>query len=228
VSIIVALASARDGIVGSDGRRFSSAIWERGVVTVPPRIERDDFDKTFALNNGRVVGAFCGLLEFGGLTVGNHVQHIVEPLLLGDPDLRTLTNAVRSGLSTRLRNINDQEVVFDSRKLDLILVGGRNLSRAEMCIVAFRFSPSNGRIESTMKEALPDKSRKRYYVLGDDEAGSAASKFFENDRSPSLDARVLEHLVRTSIARGIESSGKGPNGQDPACGGTIFTKRTCY
>jgi hypothetical protein len=175
-----------------------------------------------------MVGAFCGLLEFGGLTVGNHVQRIVEPLLLGDPDLSTLTDAVRGELSERLRNINDQEVAFDFRKVDLILVGGRNLSRANMRIVAFRFFPSNGRIESAIEEVLPDKRSNKYYLFGDDQAQGGARKFFENDRSPSRDARVLQHLVRTSIARGIESSGKGPNGQDPACGGTIFIKRTWH
>jgi hypothetical protein len=55
MSIIAALASTRDGFVASDGRKFSSAFWDKGVIITPAHIDQDDYDKTFELDRGKVI-----------------------------------------------------------------------------------------------------------------------------------------------------------------------------
>ena len=86
MSIIAALISSRDGVVASDGRKFSSADVhvESGQTTVskPAQIESDDFDKTFELGDRKIVGACCGLVSFSGLTVGEHIVEIATPAIV--------------------------------------------------------------------------------------------------------------------------------------------------
>jgi hypothetical protein len=123
---------------------------------------------------------------------------------------------------------NPQEVAFDFRKVDLILVGGRQLSRLDICIFALRFFPSNGRIQSNKEEVFPDKHCNKYYLFGDDLAQNNAKKVFDNNTNTSRAAKFLQDLIRESLNAGIKSAGMHVNGQDLTCGGKIFTKRTWY
>lgn len=228
MSIIAALASTRDGFVGSDGRKFSSAFWDNGVLITPAHIFQDDFDKTFELYGGNVIGAFCGLLEFDGLTVGKHIEDITGASLVPHINLQPLIKTIQRGLCTRLENINPQEIAFDFRKVDLILMGGRQLSRRDMRIFALRFFPFNDRIQSNMNEVFPDRHSNMYYLFGDDLAVNAARKVFDNNTKTSRDAKFLHKLITESLEAGIRSAGRHVNGPNLACGGIIFTKRTCY
>ena len=66
MSIIVAVVSNKCGVVASDGRRFNSGridIVTKAVID-PVTIATDAFDKTFELYGGKLIGTFCGLLEF--------------------------------------------------------------------------------------------------------------------------------------------------------------------
>lgn len=75
MSVIVAVVSGRDGVVASDGRRSSPAVLVDGRVEKPSIVESDEFDKTFALDCGKVIGAFCGLWVSGVLWTDSRPAH---------------------------------------------------------------------------------------------------------------------------------------------------------
>ena len=78
MSVIAALISKRDGVIASDGRKFGSTYLVNGLPSKPLKVESDDFDKTFSLAGGKIIGAFCGLLEFGERTIAEHIQEITR------------------------------------------------------------------------------------------------------------------------------------------------------
>lgn len=158
MSVAIALAMEAFGLVMTDGRRVES----------DGRSTRDDYDKTFAIDNPRLIAASVGLLEFAGLTVAQHVQQIADA---GGSCLTSLQAAclhIGARLAERLDNINETEVGFQHRKLELLFVGRCQLANGNVRICSVELHPDLGkqRIEKTVKlwESVD------YYVTVGDEA----------------------------------------------------------
>src|SRR6266446_3627947 len=130
MSIIAALISHRDGMVASDGRIFAPALLENGRVVRTATIESDTFDKTFAIGNGQVIGAFAGLVRFSGKTVADHILEIGTDSLNQRHDLGSLGDDLQRAIRMRLQLIDRDEVIFSERRLDVLLAAGEKLSRA--------------------------------------------------------------------------------------------------
>lgn len=232
MSIIAALISTRDGVVASDGRKFGSADVhiESGQITVlrPAQIESDEFDKTFELEGRKIVGAFCGLVSFSGMTIGEHVVEIAAAIA-SRAQFTSVVEKVAEGLRTRIDCISDKEVMRALRKLDLLLVGGERLTRADMRIASIRIHTEDGVIKAATKiDSVAKGSPCWRSIYGDDNAQAAARGVFEANLSSSSDADFLTRLVREAIEVGISASGPHPQGSDLACGGRVFLRRTYY
>jgi hypothetical protein len=223
MSIIAAVISTRNGIVASDGRIFGPVHIENGKPVGLAQIKSDAFDKTFSLTDGRVIGAFCGLMEFSGQTSSEHIREIVA----NSPDvtLASLVTKVRNELEIRLAGIPQQEVIFTSRNIDLLLLGTNQCKRPEMQIVAISFFPQNDKILSKI-ETLPAGKTNRYYVYGEDRAKQAASHVFNKNQAPNKDATFLRKLTTQAIQIGIKTAGPHQHGTERSCGGNIFFQLT--
>jgi hypothetical protein len=227
MSVIVALISNRDGVVVSDGRLFGSALLDNGRVTQPASIESDEFDKTFSLGRGKLIGAFSGLMRFSGKTVSEHVSEVAVPLLCRPVDLQTLTKEIEKEITQRLAHIDDREVIFPCRRLDMLLVAGMNLSRSEIRIVSIRFYPKDNVMTWETDTVAADRAN-RYCVRGEDHAAAAADRLLANNHAPNRDAAFLKKLATKAVQSGIRAAGTHPHGSDPACGKKIFVRGTLY
>jgi len=141
MSVLVALITRRDGLVASDGRRFAPARFENWNRVQDAEPETDEFNKTFSLYAGKVIGGFVGLLEFSGMTVTEHVRDITMSRLPEPSSLEQVASVVEEELTRRLEQINDREVLLPHRRADVVLVGGSELRRSDFLIIALRFEP---------------------------------------------------------------------------------------
>ena len=231
MSIILALTSGWNGVVASDGRRFHPVHLVNGEPIDPASVSTDKFNKTFSLNEGTVVGAFCGLLEFSGATVAEHIRDITSDMFSAGGILLSLVDRIEEQLGNRLKEIDTGEVIPSCRNVDLLLVGGANMTRADVIIAALRFSGGDDGVKSK-RQVVPDEGANRYYLYGDDQAVAIAKRGLDRDlfaiRARKKDAKVLLRLARRAIKSGIRNCGTYPHGTERACGGEIFTARTWY
>lgn len=214
MSIIIGVVSRR-GIVGSDGRRFAPS----------QLIDRDDFDKTFSVDNDLIIGAFCGLVEFGGQTVGQHVQEIASVHLPLCASFEVFLDKIQEDFKSRLMNIDPLEVGMDHRNVDLILIGGRQLSVGDMGIGAIRFQSKNSQIEVTREILYPDGFLIRCKLFGDDSAQQGARVAFNINQSRATDIDHLDNLTRGALASACRRASTDHLNQ-AKCGGRIFTRKT--
>jgi len=227
MSVIVALISARDGVVASDGRRFGSALFANGKIVQPASVESEEFDKTFCLYGGKLIGAFAGLMSFSGRNIAQHILEIVDNSGCATTEFSSIADKLEQGMISKLGQIGEQEVIFDCRKLDVLLAGGKSLTRREFRIAAFRFFPRNGTIISQRDIVVADKAI-RYYLYGEDKARTAADGLLGANSAPNRDANFLKTLASRAVEAGIRAAGNHPYGSQAACGGKVFTKRTYY
>jgi hypothetical protein len=157
VSISIALAMGAFGLVMTDGRRVES----------DGRSVRDDYDKTFAIGNPHLIAASVGLLEFAGLTVADHVRQLAEVDMAEWPTLHDACCKIGERLAARLGSINEAEVGFQHRKLELLFVGRGRLTSGNprICSVGLHPDPANQRIERMVQLWNPDD----YYVTAGDD-----------------------------------------------------------
>ncbi len=224
MTIIAALISRHDGAVASDGRLFGSAQLENGRPVQLAKIESDAFDKTFALGAGKVVGAFAGLMRFSGKTVGLHLTEVADESIGQGHNLLQLATHIRETIARRIEAIADSEVVFPERKLDLLLVGGQNLSSADMRIVSLRFFPRGDRIEAE-ENTVRAEATNRYYLHGSEQATAAAKKVFTTTAASSRSARSILNTAILAVKVGIKAAGTHKYGSDLDCGGQVFSRR---
>lgn len=161
MSVAIALAMETFGLILTDGRRVESD----GCSA------RDDYDKTFGIDDPQLIAASVGLLEFAGLTVADHVRQLVG---VGRVKLTTLQDfclQIGERLAARLGNINETEVGFQHRKVELLLVGRERLTSGNprICSVGLYPNLGNQRIERTVQLW---QSADYFVTVGDDAARS--------------------------------------------------------
>jgi hypothetical protein len=223
MSIIIALISTRCGVVASDGRRFSSAVPDKGI---PAEVELDNFDKTFSLLEGKVIGAFAGLLEFSGRTIREHIVETASAWSDSSEDYESLVQKIKRDMQEKLFKIRDDEVGFIYRTLDMLLVAGDRVAGNNPKLFAIRFEPRNGLIIADGPETVESSPRHiGQRIRGVPEARDGAEKALSLKRNKKIDIEYLEALVRRGIKSGIFSAKSHPYGTEQACGGSIFIQR---
>ena len=227
MSVIAALISSRNGVTASDGRRFSSTGSVDGISSKPLTIESDVFDKTFSLAGGKVIGAFCGLLEFGERTIAEHMQEITRDSFGNDRTFLEIVELVEQELEARLNQIDDREVGRLYRNVDLLLVGGARLTQHKMRIAGVRFCAKSDGVTHT-RDIVSAAKANQYYLYGDDLACKAARRTFEGNLVPGRHIPFLTILVTDAVDVAIQHCGINEPSCFPACGGRVFTARTQY
>jgi len=233
MSVILALVSGRDAVIASDGREFGPAQLDRatGQVLRRAQVAGGDFDKTFVLFGGKVVGAFAGLTRFSGKTVGEHIAEIVGEGRATPPSLADVDEAVREELIARLSSVSPDEVLPDCRKVDVLLAGGAQLTRRHFQIARLRFAPHQGGLGvlcQADRVAHRPGDTMRYAMFGDDSASAAGAQLVEANQSRKTDREFMLGLAMRAIKAGIAACGIHPNGDAPACGGRVFLKQSWY
>jgi len=228
VSVIAALISTHNGVTASDGRRFGSTDYVNGIPSEPFKVESDDFDKTFSLAGGKVIGAFCGLLEFGERTIAEHIQEITRDSFGSGMTFMEIVELVERELTDRLNQVDDIEVGRLSRNLCLLLVGGAQLTQRKMRIAGIKFCAESDGITHTRDVVSATKEANQYYVYGEDLALKATAKTFDDNPVLGRHVAFLTRLARDAIDVGIRNCGTKEPGGFHACGGSVFTARTRY
>ena len=228
MSIVVALISSRVGVVASDGRKFGPVLVDSSSdrAAQAAKVVSDEFDKTFTLVGGEIIGAFCGLMDFSGQTIAEHIDQIVGPVL---PDGTQFTSVVDQIAVEMAKRLNEEpEVVLPRRKVDLLLVAGEPLVRSGVSIASVQFFPQNDGI-STATEMLPAERRSPdlvYKMHGNDKAQADAKNVLRANHAKNKDVNFLRRLAEQAIRAAIPATGPHPDGPDRACGGRVFIKTT--
>jgi hypothetical protein len=217
MSVIVAVVSGRDGIVASDGRRFASA-----QIGQPATVESDTFDKTFELDGGSIIGAFCGLVEFSGRTIAGHIREIVGPTPASGTKLAAILDQIAKEMQNRLNQIDEGEVALTERAVDLLIVGGEHLTRSELRIFSARFSPQGSAVVSETKSWI------KYCRAREESASVAAGAYLDANYVGNRGAAYLGKIAMGAIEAAVSATGLQRYSSVPACGGDTFTKRTFY
>jgi hypothetical protein len=225
MSVIVAVVTSRDGVVASDGRRLCSVHPERGERQT---IESDSFDKTFVLSGGKIIGAYCGLLEFSGHTTSEHISEIVGASGITGARFESIVDEIAEKVSDRLSQVDEAEVALAHRKLNLLLVAGEHLTRSDLRIAPIEFHPGDRCVAVVKSKPIVPDQRVWYCIRGESNACAAAEKVFATNQAPFTHGSFLEDLVVRATRAGIRDAGPAPFGSDPACGGCLFRKRTRY
>ena len=213
MSIGLSLISKKGAAVASDGIRMS------------PRGEaEDDFDKTFSLDDPRIIGIHVGLTDFQGATNAQHIKDII--VQNSSVCMNDVVATVASKLSERLESSG---ITALDRRVELILVGRKDLSLGEFEIHTIDFKPApNGKIAVTSARY---KDAGAYAHSGDDQARAAAKEVIEaaQTKRSALRVRKLKELAERAIRAGVKHCGPHPNFPDqPACAGGPYTKVLYY
>ena len=212
MSFIVAVISSRAGVVASDGRRFASV-----QIGQPAPVETNEWDKTFELSGEGIIGAFCGLLEFSGLTISEHIREIIASTLACQTRLTSIVDHITTGMVSRLNQAAEEDVARTERLVDVLLVGGERLKRdRKLKIFSIRFEPKEGTV-------IPEvRDWPMFCVAGDPSAMAAAKSFLDKNyvgnRGPAHLRKLAEQAVETAVA----GTGSRPHTCTAACGGTKF------
>jgi len=215
MSLIVAVISREGGVVASDGRRFNSTDvnFETGKAIRPATIATDDFDKTFALDGGRIIGVACGLLEFSGQTIAQHLTSIRETCSDGN-EFTELIEEISIGMSARLREVDEAEVATKARLVDIIVAGRSKISRGNVTMASMRIKPSDQDIHI----------QERYCYGGDEEGKLGASRVLSRDYAGNRGTKALTQIAERAIKAGIVVSGAHQYGGGKTCGGGPFLR----
>jgi hypothetical protein len=200
MSVAIAIATDAFGLVLSDSRRVES-----GGESC-----RDDFDKTFSVDSPSLVGAFTGLVEFGGLTVGQHVQEIVREEG-GHELLNELAETIGEGLAAKLAEVSDAEVGFAHRKVELLLVGRGRLTKGKPRICSIEVTPDAEKQKINPVSKL--WATEDYYVtIGDDCAREQIRRRLPPAQKKFLfssEGKTKEMVIR-AVSYGISRCGVHP------------------
>ncbi len=231
MTVIVALISKKDGFVASDGRIFSPVYIQDGKTVGTAQISNDYFNKTFCLYNGKIVGCFAGIMKFSEKTISEHVSEIENSSLFSD--IGSFKDELKGEMLNRLTAISCQEIIFCRRKLNVVLVGGKNLKRSDMRIISLEFYPDGKQIgcrEKVVKSEDIPSNQLGFYTQGDAKAISKVKELISHNGTGITTANRLEEFIKTLVKEGIMAADYHPdgNGTDCSCGGKLFQRRTWY
>ena len=180
MSVAIAVVMDTYGLVASDSRRVES-----GGQSLC-----DDIDKTFVIDQPKIIGVSVGLLEFNDRTIGQHVQEISKAEANKSTTLEVLCHNCGACLADRLANISEDEVGFPHRKMDLLIVGRSRLTKGKprVCSIELTADTQNHAITSKTK-LWPEIN---YYItVGDDQA-----RGYVHGKMPSPEKRfILNRIV---------------------------------
>lgn len=224
MSIIIAIISCHNGIVASDGRIFESVKMIDKIPIVSPGIKSEQFDKTFSIIDGEFIGAFAGLMSFSGKPISEHVNEIISDAPLFDMRLSEVADLIGNKITDRLCRISDDDVIFENRKVDILLVGREGTGKRNVAIKVVRIYPKNNKLIFEEELIPSQKSNNTFKIFGNDEASKAAVIIMRRNSAPNKDNEFLKRLGKQAIRAGIRGSSVIPHGSEKACGGITYCR----
>lgn len=226
MSIIIGIVTDKCALVASDGRLHSGAYFENGIRTKDSKVIQDDFDKTFVLNGGKIIGAVAGTMKFEDKIIAEHLRELFENNAC-TPE--TLIDDLCEGIKKRLELISSAEIAFVFRKIDLILINSTSGEMKDLKVQARRFHPNsdNSAIEIEKFVISPKvQGHAAWQLFGDDTSQKAIHDFLatEIQKMTFIDEKGLRSLLYKAIRLGIKVSEKSKEGNDLNCGGKVFVK----
>jgi hypothetical protein len=226
MSIIIGIVTHNCALVACDGRISTGALFEKDKRIKDSKVIRDNFDKTFVLEDNKVIGVVAGTMSFESKSIGEHLKELyTSKQKLPETSIEDLCESLKG----RLTQITSNEIAFTFRKLDLILITSVSGKHKNMKIQARRFYPNsdNTLIEIEKSEIYPKiQGQVAWQLYGDDSSQKTINKFLETEiqKISSLDEKALRSLLYKAIRLGIKESEKSKDGNYLNCGGKVFVK----
>lgn len=211
MSIIVGFAGSSGGVVATDGR-----------ICAGNSIVSDSFDKTFELDRGRIIGAFCGLTHFCGKSVAEHIYEFAAGRSFnGSVSLSGVADEIAQHLVPPLQN--ETNVSFACKKLEFILVGGPNTVESGFCISVREIIPKSGGWE-TRPTLIRAGNGFVFSTYGHDAACPAARSVLQVIPDRIIPDTFLQDHATRAIRAGIAEAEAQSIGNACGCGGEIFVR----
>jgi len=220
MTIIIASVSNQGHVTSSDGR-----------VIYNDRIVSEENDKTFSLYDGKIRGAYAGMMSFGNFT--NHGtketrDYVVEISSKISPDgIVRFAEFVKNKLLTILQNLSEKEWAVEKRSLVIFLTGGKYLEDENYMILEINFGPNAQKtdvIATIEQPQCPDKTKLLKRCNSDsDHARNAALSFLDKYESNSgLSIEEMLCLHKIAITKASEEAERNKKGSFSSCGGHHF------
>jgi hypothetical protein len=195
--------------------------------------EKDRFNKTFSLLDGKVVGAFSGLTYFDGRIASQHLQEIVTRHY---KEITLFDDLVKEILDQYLCKLNfmntDTHLSVESKKTNILLASGECLTNQNIRIALLNFQPGNsGNLMHCDKPQYAgegvDPKQLVGCTQGDDCAVAHAHHYIEeNSGFIQPGHRNLKEFAQNVIKKGICASSFDEKTLIKVCGGEIYTTET--
>lgn len=225
MSIVIGIVTNKCALVASDGRLHSGAYYENDLRVKDSEVICDNFDKTFVLDNNKLIGVAAGTMKFDNKSIEEHLKELFQSEQYS-PD--TLIDSLCEGLKKRIENISPSEIAFAFRKLDLILINSSPGKKKDIKIQACRFYPNsdNSSIEIKKSEIFPKDGNVEWQLFGDDSSQKKINDFLETKikKLTNINKKTLRSLLYKAIRRGIKASEQSKEGNNFNCGGKVFVK----
>jgi hypothetical protein len=219
MTIIIASVSTQGHVTSSDGRVISNG-----------RIVCEKNDKTFSLYNGKIRGAYAGMMSFGRDTQYGSKEardYIVDtskgvhPVSIGQ-----FAEHLKDELLPIIQNLTEKEWPVEQRRLVIFLTGGEHLKDENYMIIEIKFEPANRKpnLVATIEKQSPDKTKLLKRCNSDsDVARDTALSFLDKYESKSgLSTEEMLCLHEIAITNALEEAEKSKRGSFSSCGGQHF------
>lgn len=221
MSIVIGVVTKKCGLVVSDAR-----------VTNPDYTINDNYDKTFKIirDNFSIIGTVAGLMEFENKRIGVHL----EELLLTD-DFRLdetleLIGGLANRLKNRLENIDENEVSFEYRNLDLILITSK-IGRKAASMYSYCFKTRKDTSEILIESNIMTPTEKwplKYATYGDLNSQASIKDYLDKNDLKKIKPEKLRSKLKKLIEEASAKSKENPQNQELTCGGIPFVKLLIY
>lgn len=231
MTIIIGFVTKSSAVVASDGRISSGAYYEGEILQRKSEVISDEFDKTFSLKNGTLIGAVSGIMSFQEKKTSEHIASLVEEYDSVPYSLDELAEYVCEGIKTGLLKVSNDEILFRYRSIDLILVGSISDSKSTYQIKSCRLKPNdtNTSIDYNIDTIDPAKDDLTHWqIFGDDTSQVIVNTFLKNEIRllKKHDKKNLRSISYKAIRLGITNSTINKSGDHQTCGGKVFVTNT--
>lgn len=231
MTIIIGFVTKSSAVVASDGRISSGAYYEGKFLQRKSEVKSDEFDKTFSLKNGKLIGAVSGTMSFQGKKTSDHIASLVEEYDSVQYSLQELAEYVCEGIKTGLLKVSDDEILFRFRSIDLILIGSKSDSDSTYEIKSCRIKPNdtNTSIDYNIDTKDPVKDNLTHWqIFGDDTSQAIVNTFLQNEIGllKVHNKKNLRSISYKAISLGIKNSTISKSGDHQTCGGKVFVINT--
>ncbi|WP_026968205.1 hypothetical protein [Algoriphagus terrigena] len=229
MTIIVGIVTKSSAVVASDGRISSGAVYEGEIQKSKSSVQSDEFDKTFSLKNGKLIGAISGTMRFQHKSTIEHIESLVQENSLIPYSLDELAKCICAGLKSGLLEVSNEEVLFRFRSIDLILIGPKSHFDLTYQMKSCRIKPNeaSASIDYTIDTVDPVKDDHAHWQLfGDDNSQSMVNAFLKREVGllTKRDEKTLRSISYKAIRHGIKYSTVSKSGDHQTCGGKVYVK----